>query len=106
MMNDPVRKLERLSILAPLGIRFWDAVTNSIIADGLRVTAYPLSNPARRVQGFPNRSGVYVLQNLPGMRDIEHGAGDAEFWTNLPPRRPFVVEVVDNSRRFQPFQLS
>src|SRR5437667_2244451 len=106
MMNNPVRKLETLTILAPLGIRFWDAVTNSIIADGLRVTAYPLSKPTRKVPSFPNRSGIYVLQNLPGMRDIENGAGDAEFWANLPPKRPFVVEVVDHDRRFQPFLLS
>jgi hypothetical protein len=106
MTNNPVRILERFTILAPLGVRFWDALTNSIIADGLRVTAYPFNNPARIVQGFPNRSGTYVLQNLPGMRDIENGAGDAEFWANLPPKRPFVVEVIDHDRRFQPFLLS
>jgi hypothetical protein len=107
MMNNSVHVLERLSALAPLGIRFWDAVSHALIADdGLRVTAYPLSNPLRRVQGFPNRCGTYVLQNLPGMRDIEQGAGDEEFWANLPPKRPFVVEVVDADLRFQPFLLT
>ena len=105
-MNNPVHVLERLSILAPLGIRFRDTVSQALIADGLIVTAYPFSSPLRRVQGFPNRSGTYVLHNLPGMRDIEQGAGDEEFWANLPPKRPFVVEVVDANRRFQPFSLT
>src|SRR5260370_7150773 len=102
-MNDPVHILERLTLLAPVGIRFWDALSNSVIADGLRVTAYPSSNPARRVQAITNRSDTYVLQNLPGMRDIENGAGDAEFWAHLPPKRPFFVEVVATYRLFQPF---
>jgi len=108
MMSDPVRILERLTLVTPLGVQFWDEVSGSIIADGLSVTTYPASNPARRVPGFPNRSGTYVMQNLPGLRDFENGAGDAEFWDNLDPlsRLPFVIEVVDYTRRFQPFLFS
>jgi hypothetical protein len=35
------RSVERISIVAPLGIRFWDTAFNVQINDGLTVTAYP-----------------------------------------------------------------
>ena len=104
-MIDPtqVQVIERVTRVAPLGVRFWDVVSGSVIADGLSVTAYPPANPALRVPAFTNRSGVFVVQNLPGLRAIENGTGDTNFWANLPPTRPFVIEVIDNYRRFQPF---
>ena len=98
-----VHVIERVTRVAPFGVRFWDTVSGSVIGDGLSITAYPPANPALSVQAFVNRSGVYALQNVPGLRAIENGAGDANFWATLPPGQPFVIEVIDSYRRFQPF---
>ncbi|MFL5653295.1 MAG: hypothetical protein ACJ8CB_03810 [Ktedonobacteraceae bacterium] len=105
-MIDSISVIERLTLVAPFGVRFRDEVSGSIVGDGLTVTAYPPINPARRVQAFANPSGVYVLRNVPGLRNFEHGAGDANFWNNLPPKRSFIIEVVDNARRFQSFRFT
>jgi hypothetical protein len=57
------------------------------------------------VQAFPNRQGVYVLRNLPGLHSTESGEGDADYWRN-EKTRSYVIEVVDTYRRFQPFSFS
>jgi hypothetical protein len=98
--------IERLTIVTPLGLRFWDDVSGRVIGDGLIVTAYPETQPYRRVQAISNPSGIYSLHHLPGLREVENGAGDAAFWDTHPPRSPFIVEVVDSEWRFQPFLLS
>ena len=103
---DPTQVIERVTLVAPLGLRFWDEVSGKTIGNGLVVTAYPATNPQRRVRAFSNPSGIYVFRHLPGLRDFEHGSGDNNFWESLPPRRPFVIEVDDRERRFQPFLLT
>lgn len=95
--------LERFARVAPLGLRFHDAATGENVGGGLNVTVYPANNSARRVEALVNRSGTYVLHHAPNLRAFEHGAGDDEFWQNLPTPQTFVVEVVDQERRFQPF---
>jgi len=122
-MIDPISVFEHFTLVTPFGVRFWDGVTGRVIADGLNVTAYSPLNAvhqiqtignrkflnvlAHRILAFPNRQGVYVLQHLPGLRAIENGVGDANFWANLPaPKRSFVIEVIDTSRRFQPFSFT
>ena len=103
---EPFKLAERLTVVAPLGLRFWDDVSGKTIGTGLSVTAYPPDNPGRRVEAFANRSGVYVLRNLPGLREVENGAGDADFWRSLPAKKPFVIEVADTERRFLPFTIN
>ena len=44
---DRLKGSERLTMVAPLGLRFWDEVSARVIGDGLNVTAYPADNPAR-----------------------------------------------------------
>ena len=105
-MTDPVVILERLTLVAPLGIRFWDLVSDTPIGTELTVTAYPRNNPAQRVPVIANRSGIYMAAHLPGLREPEQGAGDAGYWQRPAARRPFVVEVKDRLRRFQPFQFA
>ncbi len=102
-MIDPGQIIERLARVAPLGIRFWDEISDGVVSDGLLVVAYPPASPRRRVQAFTSSSGVYVLRNLPGLQAIESGTGDSDFWSSLPPRQPFVIEVQDQTWRFQPF---
>jgi hypothetical protein len=102
---DDTQTLERLTFVTPLGLRFRDAVTGAVIDEGLSVTAYPPGNPKRRVAAFTNRKGVYVFQGLPGLREAENSTGDAEFWSEPPKTRPFIVEVRDELHRFVPFTL-
>jgi hypothetical protein len=117
-MIDPVTIIETISTVTPLGVRFWDQVTGSPIRDGLNITAYSaaaalpnvqtlpdnrqvVSTIAPRVQAFSNRQGIYLLRNLPGLRTAENGTGDANYWATVQTR-PFVIEVLDTYRRFQP----
>lgn len=106
MMRAPFRRLELVTLVAPLGLRFRDVVTNTFVNDGLSVTVYPLANPLRRTLAFANRTGVYVLHHAPGLSEFEHGAGDDAFWAGVPQGQPFVVEVEDTERRFLPFKLT
>ncbi len=93
------------SSTAPLGLRFWDSLTSSFVADGLRVTAYPPSRPDLRVEAFTNHNNVYIFRHLPGLRSIEQSAGDNTIWTTLSATKRFSIEVVDTTKeqRFQPF---
>ncbi|MEO8955615.1 MAG: hypothetical protein ABI396_11980 [Ktedonobacteraceae bacterium] len=106
-MNNSLRQFELQTWVAPLGVRFWDAVSGRAISDGLRVTAYPTGQVTPKIQAFTNHSGVYVWRNIPGLSDFEHGANAEQFLTHMPvPTRPFTVEVVDGLRRFQPFSFA
>ena len=104
-MIEAFRLTERLSFVAPLGVRFWDTVAGEIVSGGLSVTAYPAHGAGRPTRAVANRSGTFVLHHAYGLGDIERGAGDEEFWQSLPPRAPFVVEVADYEGRFLPFTL-
>jgi len=98
--------IERLSKVAPLGVRFWDAITHKSIGDGLLVTAYRPLQPDRRSALTLNRANVFVLQNIPGLRDVEFGAGDQAYWDDLPTPQNFVIDVFDTTNRFQPFTFT
>lgn len=106
MASAPPIIVERLAKVAPIGLRFWDAVSEKPVGDGLVVTAYPQDQPWRRTEAFVNNSSVYVLRDLPGLRDVEYGSGDESFWRNPPVRRVFTMEVTDAGGRFQPFQFT
>lgn len=106
LAEQPFIELERLTITTPLGLRFWDVGASTVVGTGLRVTVYPPDNPQLRVAGFANRSGFYLVRDLPGLRAAENGVGGERFWANLPVRRMFTVEVVDDERRFLPFAFN
>ena len=106
------RVLEELETFCPLGLRFWDAVTDDQIRAGLRVRAWP--EPALRpvVEAFRTRSDIYAFQGLPGLRALERPPANPTGLAVVPPpgasppspppAHPFVVEVVDRERRFLP----
>jgi hypothetical protein len=105
MTANPV-VLERLTRVAPFGVHFWDAVSNRTVSDDLSVSACLPDNSSRQFALTPNRSGVYVLHHAPGLETFERAAGDEVFWQNLPPPRPFVIEVSDLQRRFLPMAFT
>lgn len=101
-MIEPVVILERLSLVSPFGVRFWDAVTNTFIAAGLEVETYPLTNPMARIKGSTNSSNVVIFSKLPGLDQA--GAGDDDYWAAVE-RKEYVVTVRDTLGRFQPFSF-
>jgi len=100
MTTSPI-VIEALARVAPLGVRFWDAVTRAAIGDDLIVTAYRATQPDRRVALTLNHSNTFVLQNV--LRDQEFGAGDDDYWDALPPAHSWIIEVRDGADRFVPF---
>jgi hypothetical protein len=104
-MSAPLVILDSFTRVTPLGVRFWDPVLETVINDGLSVTAYPTGLPYLRVSAFTTPGGVYAFRGLPGLSAAERGAGDASYWANPPVRRSFVVEVSDPLGRYQPFAL-
>lgn len=101
-----VAVLETVSIVTPLAVRFRDEATLSFVAADLSVVVYPQGVPELATAGAVNRSGLFVFRNLPGLRAVERGGGDADFWAANPPRFPFVLSVRDTSGRFLPYSLA
>ncbi len=92
-----------LTLVAPFGVRFWDAVSGAVVGSGLQVTVYPSGRPALQTQAQPNRSGVYVVARLPGLHPADAAAILASPPLASPPHsRYYVVEVVDLAGRFLP----
>jgi hypothetical protein len=95
---------EQFSRVAPLGVRFWDVAKQAPVTGGLIVTAR--TPQGRRLPMFANRQGVYVLQNVPGLRPFETGDGSQTFWEAVPPAQPYTLEVRDTEARFHHFTLA
>ena len=104
-MIEPPIILERFSRVAPFGVRFWDTLTATMVGDGLRVTAVHDTHAGRTLHAFPNRSGVYVLHDVPGMREFAHGTGESDFWTRFPPSQAYRFTVEDTLGRFLPISF-
>jgi len=94
---------EHVTSVAPLGVCFWDALTARRISDGLVVTVFPVDQPWRTWSAFPNHQDVFVVRNVPGLRAVENGSGDADFWNSQLPHRCLVLQVDDLRGRFLPF---
>jgi len=106
-MASPFITLDRLTLVAPLGLRFHDATTGALVDDGLTIWAYPVGRPNAKQPAIANRKGVYVLHHAYGLRERENGDGSRAYWDNpVPPNKDFVIEVTDLQRRFQPFQFT
>ncbi len=100
LLAPPLRPLEQVLVVTPLGIRFWDAARDSAVTSGLVVTARPESSPRQARTATRTRSGVYAFFGLPGMRSVEYppAAGPA----SPPATERFIVDVADAERRFVP----
>jgi len=99
-----MNQAKEVSRVTPLGLRFWDTLSDTPVGEGLNVAVYPVTNPARCTWAITNHAGIYIVQNLPGFQEIEFGSGDADYWANTE-KKPFVVEVTDSQQRFQAFKF-
>jgi hypothetical protein len=101
------RPLETVVRTVPLGLRCLDIATRAQVSGGLSVTATPKDRRGRPTQAFVTRSGVYALQDLPGLRDFEFAddevAPSPPFVS--PPGREFVVRVEDARGRYLSYAL-
>lgn len=97
--------IERQTVFTPLGIRFWDPASDSQVAHGLRVRAWPdgATGPVRTA--FRTASGIYAFQGLPGLRAVEYPAANGGGLSSPPVQERFVVAVEDEQRRFLPVTL-
>lgn len=95
--------LESATRVTPLGVRFWDPLERSFVADGLVVNVR-LATSARRIPALAGPSGIFYAQDLPFLRAAEQGSGDGAYWGAVTAR-PFVVEVEDVLGRFLPFSF-
>lgn len=103
-MTPSFRELERRLHRVPLGLRFWDVISQSAAVRGLTVTARRLTEGVelpvgrnRSVAASEAPSGAYAFHHLEGMRDAENGG-------EIPQRR-FRIEVRDDLGRYLPFRL-
>ena len=101
-LTAPFERLERLTLNAPLGVRFWDTALGTYVRGRLRVSVYPEGDPLRATEAVANRSGTYVLHHAAGLGDFEMGLLGTEFTETIPARSPFIVEVRDFEGRFLP----
>ncbi|HEX8690268.1 MAG TPA: hypothetical protein VF729_08490 [Solirubrobacterales bacterium] len=99
-MSGSVAVSERVTRVTPFGARFWDVAAGQAVVEGLRVLH---RDPAgRTMAAIPNRAGVWQLRGVPGLREVEYGAGDEAYWDGNPPRPTGTIEVVDPAGRFVP----
>lgn len=101
-----MRMVERVCRVTPFGVRFVDDQNGRVVADGLRVRAWPTTEPSRMLSLRLNGSNVYYLPDAPGLRDLSWGMGDDAYWSALPRRLGFTVEVEDSRGRFLPFRFT
>jgi hypothetical protein len=96
---------DSVTIVTPLGLRFRDVATGRVVGDGLGVHHVPAAGGRIRT-AIATPSGVWALSDLPGLRALESGAGDAAYWAAVPPLvRAFEVEVSDPRGRYLPLRL-
>jgi hypothetical protein len=95
-------RFERVTVVTPLGIRFWDAARDAQVDDGLEVTARPQARPdAPPVRAFKTASGVYAFRGLPGLERFEHPQDEPDW----PDTTQFIFDVVDRLGRFLPIRF-
>lgn len=101
-----LRRLERWSRVTPLGVRFVDDQGGRVVAEGLRVVAWPVAEPSRTRSLRRNGGDAFYLVDAPGLRSLEFGAGDDAYWSGMVRSLPFTVEVEDLFGRFLPFRFT
>jgi hypothetical protein len=91
--------LDGWRIFTPLGVRFWDPVSNSQVSTDLLVTAQPpVGNPVP-ITAVRTFSGIYAFHRLPGLLALAYPDAAAAM-TSPPVTHRFLIQVADRQRRF------
>lgn len=98
----PWRSVEQVSIIAPLGIRFWDPAFDVQVSHGLTVRAYPAGTHDFATTAVCTPSGIFAFRGLPGMHDIEYPQSNPDSPGSLPATAQFLIEVTDATENFLP----
>ncbi|MDT7809287.1 MAG: hypothetical protein QOJ70_3100 [Acidobacteriota bacterium] len=99
--------VETATRTVPLGLRCIDIATRSQVSGGLSVAAAPTDRRVRPARAFLTRSGIYALQDLPGLRDFEFGDGSVVEANPpvSPPGLEFAVFIEDSAGRYLPYAM-
>ncbi|MGY1776803.1 hypothetical protein ACI8AV_13160 [Geodermatophilus sp. SYSU D00804] len=102
--------VETTQRFTPLGVAFWDLLTDAPITDGLVVSARPATASGRFRRGFATPGGVHALSAVPGLRDVEFPRpepGARREFTDPPSGHGVEVDVLVEDRlgRFLPTVL-
>lgn len=96
------RSVERVSVITPLGIRFWDPAFDVQISAGLTVTASPTGAADLAMTAVCTPSGIYAFNGLPGMHDTEYPQNNPDGPGSLPATAQFLIQVTDPTASFLP----
>ncbi len=108
--------LERNTTQTLLGIRFWDRLTNQVVAEGLQVKAQRLTSDrtqrlGKPVMGKMTPSGAIAFfglaaEEIPTDTDGEISTDSKHFlWETIPTKQWVAIDLVDRSRRFLPMSF-
>jgi hypothetical protein len=102
MTAPPYTILERLTIVAPFGLGFWDAGAGRLVSEGLRVRVFGIEGPYARdvTEAVAGRNGVFVPHTLFGARRFV----ETPVAVGSPPER-LLVEVRDPLKRYLSFVM-
>lgn len=100
-MNPIANQAERVRVVAPLGLRFWDPAFNQQVTDGLDVVALGEQGGEPRLAAYRTHSGIYAFRGLPGLHSAEYPQDEA-LPASPPLCRRFLIEITDRLGRFLP----
>lgn len=109
-MQPRLRPLETLSTPTLLGVRFWDRLIQSPVAQGLQVTAQRVdaADPTRRlgrpVRGRITPSGIVAFFGLSAAERPLVGSVEL-LWDNPPPEQFVAIDGVDLQGRYLPLSF-
>jgi hypothetical protein len=99
--SSELRVSEQVVRRTPLGLRVWDTAAATHSIDGLQIDVSQRSRPTRSTRAFVNASGIYCVQDLPGLATFERDAADDPAAWDIPAREYRIV-VRDPAGRFLP----
>ncbi len=97
-----IEVLDRVTRVTPIGARFFDAVEQAIVSEGVVVSMWQLNGSPKRQQAIVNRTGVFVVRGLRGLHEAETGKGDKDYWDHVLTKS-YGLEMTDHMRRFLPY---
>jgi hypothetical protein len=88
--------------VTPIGARFFDAVEQAVVSEGLVVSMWRLNGSPKRQKAIVNHTGVFVMRNLRCLYEAESGNGDKDYWDHVSTK-PYGLEMTDSKGRFLPY---